>query len=568
MRKFSFMVPALFGALLLSAAPLGAMTNIIQVTTTDDDGDGSLRAAINTVNATPTIPNVIAFDALGSGVQTISLLSPLPAITASYTFVDGSTAESWTLNNPVIVLDGTGAEASDCLTISGASNCVVRGLVISNWNGNGISIVDGGIGSNNNVVIGCFIGTDQTGTTANGNVNGISITGSTDYTNTLNTIGTSTELNLISGNSEYGIVISTNVSQTVIQYNYIGTDINGTSAIPNGSGGASVTGSETPIIDEQALGNSFAFNTISGNSGPGISMYANVTQTEIVSNNIGVDITGATALPNDLGLFAQGAYDPTNPDNGVISYLVIVYNIISGNKSHGIYFDTNVNGIDLFSCAIGTDVTGTINLGNGGHGIYLLGATNAPCSFNAVGTEEQGNYIQFNGAGEGGPYYGVLIDGDPTTPSVYNPIEQNNIWGNNSNGIQLLDGSNDGQEPPTIINAVLNNDGNAVAVALTAPSSPASSNFNIDFFINSEDRSPITEGQIWLNTAYDVPSGATVVNLFPLPVTMTTGWVSATATNNNSPEGGDGDTSPFCSNFEATLLPDNLLPIMFKQAPL
>lgn len=560
-KQLSFITRAVCGIMFMMNTCAYAIPGVVMVTNTNNSGAGSLRQAILDVNSDPTIPHDIVFS-LGSGVHTIQPTSALPAITSSYTFIDGSTSTSWTLNNPVVVLDGALSGGADGLTLSAVNNCCIRGLVINNGFNNGILITDGGVGSNHNAVIGCFIGTNQAGTAASGNTNGISIVGSTSFINDSNKIGSSTEPNIISGNSNYGVALSTNVNNSVIQKNNIGTDKAGTSALANSNGGISMTGSITPTTDEQCEGNLISGNVISGNGGPGITLNANCFSNFIQFNNIGVDATGASILANDTGIFAQGFYDSTNPSNGLVANNDISGNIISGNTSHAIYLNTNVFTCQIYSNAIGADSTGVTDLGNGGHGIYILGATNAPCIGNNIGFPAQPNFIKFNGNGIGN-HYGILVDGDSSTPSISNIILENNIFANDNDGIKLLNGSNNGQSAPTILNAVLNNDGNSVTIAVTAPSSPSTSTFNLDFYINSADRTPTTEGETHIGVLTDVPAGATVVQLFPLATTMVSNiWVSATATDVEF--GQVEESSEFCSNFQTATLPNNILPIMFQ----
>ena len=120
------------------------------------------------------------------------------------------------------------------------------------------------------------------------------------------------------------------------------------------------------------------------------------------------------------------------------------------------------------------------------------------------------------------------------------------------------------QAAPTILNAVLNNDGNAITITATAPSAPPASVFDLNFYINNVDNSPITEGQTYIGSVAAVPSNTTILAMFAISHITSNVWVSATATNRNNPMSGVGDTSPFCSNFSVATLPNNLVPIMFK----
>ena len=94
----------------------------------------------------------------------------------------------------------------------------------------------GGGGADNNIIMGNIIGLNATGTAALGNgTHGVwSLTGG-DGTVSNTTIGgtTAAERNVISGNASDGVSMN-NASGTVIQSNYIGTDVTGTVDLGNG----------------------------------------------------------------------------------------------------------------------------------------------------------------------------------------------------------------------------------------------------------------------------------------------------------------------------------------------
>src|SRR5262245_36221965 len=130
------------------------------VNTTADSGAGSLRQAILDSNATPG-SNTIEFNIPGSGVQTISLLSPLSNVTVPVA-IDGATQPGYT-GTPLIELNGTGAGAgaSGLAFAAGSDGSMARGLVVSNFSDDGIALL-----SNNDLVQGCYIGTNAAGTAA------------------------------------------------------------------------------------------------------------------------------------------------------------------------------------------------------------------------------------------------------------------------------------------------------------------------------------------------------------------------------------------------------------------
>ncbi len=184
----------------------------------------------------------------------------------------------------------------------------------------GIRIVD----ASYNQVIGNYVGTNRTGTAALKNYDGISIEGFAKF----NTVGgiTSQERNIVSGNTAYGIpAFGSGVEGNIIIGNYIGTDVNGTFAIPNTYG---------VLFDDGSHGNTLGGSTpahrniLSGNSGYGVFIYNMGTNSNIVQGNyIGTDVTGINAVPNAIGIVVDGAAFKHTIDN----------NIISANLQEGIY---------------------------------------------------------------------------------------------------------------------------------------------------------------------------------------------------------------------------------------
>ena len=208
----------------------------------DGTGDCTLRAAMEEANAVAG-KDTIAFDIPGDGPHTIQPSSGLPGITDSV-YIDGYTQPGASPNsNPpnlgkntilMIEIDGTNADANG-FTIN-FENSTLRGMAINRFSGHGIII----LASGGNSIEGNFIGTDISGTVAMGNGEwGVGIWEASQF----NTIGTdgdgvadAAEGNVISGNGLDGVVITFEASQNVVAGNYIGTDLTGTFAVPNGLG--------------------------------------------------------------------------------------------------------------------------------------------------------------------------------------------------------------------------------------------------------------------------------------------------------------------------------------------
>jgi titin len=171
--------------------------------------------------------------------------------------------------------------------VSGAGN------VISGNTDNGIFIYD--TTTSNNTVQGNFIGTDATGRTAVANgYSGVAISNAP-----ANLIGGTAggAGNLISGNASNGIQLGGNTGGTVVQGNYIGTDLTGNNAVPN-YGGIYFYGSGTNLIGGAVPG---AGNIISGNYQEGVSVGdPGANGNTIQGNFIGTQADGASPLGNQL----------------------------------------------------------------------------------------------------------------------------------------------------------------------------------------------------------------------------------------------------------------------------
>ena len=457
----AFVVTAFLAAL---TAPHGtAATNI--VSNTSASGPGSLQQAI--LDATNAL-NTIVFQIPGTGVQTITLANALPSISHPV-MIDGTTQPGFT-GTPLIELNGANAGAtSDGLRLT-AGNSTIRGVAINRFAGAGIHLqLPGGT----NFIQGNFIGTDPTGTLSRGNGSaaqsgGVWIDGSSG-----NWIGGPypTNRNLISGNSGSGVfllncagntvqgnLIGTPVSGTaalgnsnngislynaprnqvggaatvarnvisgnggsgvylngsgttgnLVQGNYIGTDTNGSLAIPNAGDGLTVNGGPANTIGGASAG---AGNLLSGNSQGGVSLIGAGAAGNLVQGNfIGTDASGRLALGN---LFSGVTLFGGN-NNLVGGITSAARNVISANKLSGVYITTNSVGNLVQGNFIGVDMTGTNALGNAFNGISIdsagsntVGGTTSGArnvisgntnygieiySTGATGNSIQGNYI-------------------------------------------------------------------------------------------------------------------------------------------------------------------------------
>ena len=465
------------------------------VTNTNDSGTGSLRQAMLTANATPGA-DAIQF-AIGSGVQTIAPLSPLPTITDAVT-IDGTTQPGYA-GTPIIEIRGdSGGAGIEGLTIRG-ENSTVRGLVINRFGSTQIWI--NGSGASGNVIAGNFLGLDQTGTidVTTGSA-GVIINGGA----TINIIGGSdpASRNIISGN-DHGIIIENpTTSGNRVEGNYIGLDVTGTVAIGNALHNVRINDSPNNTVGGPAAS---AANVIAGSGREAIWIEgAGATGNVIQGNFIGTDVSGTLALPNQQGI---GFY-PTTSNNSILG------NVIAASREEGIVVDGA--GQIVQGNYIGTNAAGSTSLGNAFEGVVLVNSS-ALIGGTLPGA---GNMIAYNGRA------GVAVVG---TGGTGNAIRGNSIHDNGGIGIDLnADGPtpndagdadigvNQLQNSPVILNVHIDAAGNLVAsYKVDSATANASYPLSVDFY--QADSADSGEGAVYLATSTystaDLTAGIKTINL-------------------------------------------------------
>jgi CSLREA domain-containing protein len=409
--------------------PIHARASTLVVNTAVDTDDGlcdtrhcSLREAIQAANANPG-PNEIIFLFGEGGLHTIFLETPLPPFLDNGTTLDG-TRSPYFGGVPLTVLDFRALERGAGLVLASDEN-VVRGLSIV-----GTETVDGiYVEGSRNRIEGNYIGVEPTGT-ARGNRAGINFYSTGTYNIAkgnlisgnevgvqiysdhqsilgnwigLNLAGTEKlgdqvigieiysdgniigreepeDRNIISGHST-GIYIHMNADYNMIRNNYIGTNAEGTAAVPNSLQGIHVVSSHQNAIGDNEPGSG---NLISGN---GTGIYSCSGMLFIRGNKIGTDASGSLPIPNNVGIdfscdgegsLIGGAAFPSISN-------VIAFNTAAGieiNWAANLSIENNLitrnggDGISIFSGPAsdeGTKITITQNsiFSNGGLGIIF-----------------------------------------------------------------------------------------------------------------------------------------------------------------------------------------------------
>jgi streptogramin lyase len=355
-----------------------------------------------------------------NSTYTIQPLSTLPTITASVT-IDATTQPGFA-GKPIVELDGALAGNSNGLNIA-ASNTTVKGLVINRFAGQGIVVFPlvPSAPVSNVVIQGNYIGTDLTGTVALPNHdNGvIALTGVSEI-QILD--------NLISGNGQDGVMIQGG-NGGLIAGNWVGTDATGTFALGNVEEGIDIGSLSTGIVIGGATAADRNVVSANGSSGIGLGSVGNFT---VSGNYVGTNAAGSAivdprGVPLGNALFGILLGVTTGDTVGGM----VGGNIISGNRTSGVEIIDNSSQIQVQGNFIGTDVTGTLAMGNTGPGIVIgagchditVGGPSAADRNIIAASYTDGGIIIFGASNVvQGNYIGTDITGEKSVDSAGHPF--------------------------------------------------------------------------------------------------------------------------------------------------
>ena len=378
------------------------------------DGLITLREAITSANDNANVnadvaavgaygSDTIRFNVPGAGVHTISPASPLPVITEAVT-IDGYTQPGTSANTNTV---GRGLNSVLLIELNGIS---------AGPNADGLAA---GTGSSNSTFRGLVI-------------------------------------NRFTGKG-IRIVDNSGSSDNIIEGNLIGTDVSGTVDLGNGTGGVLV-GART--LRNRIGGTSpGSRNVISGNNGTGIQIKGGATSTRVQGNLIGTNRSGTQDLGNsDVGVSFGDSGVGGSADLVVGGTTPGAGNVISGNDGWGVHFSGTLGTNFIQGNYIGTDVTGTLAIGNGtvfDHtgGIGLEGGNTtiggtSPLARNVI-SGNKGPGILTSGAGSfsAGPslvlgnFIGTQADGKSPLGNGSHGFENGRIAGGQVGGTTAGDGN-------------------------------------------------------------------------------------------------------------------------------
>jgi CSLREA domain-containing protein len=477
------LVLALLLGVVLTARPADA-SSTFTVNSTADPGTGScdpvectLREAIAAANTTSGA-DTINFNIPGSGVKTISPISDLPTITDAVT-IDGYTQGDGTADDAMPNTLPTGNDAHLLIELNGSSAGFSSGLKIT-----GANVTVRGLAINRFQAYGLLV--DGPDTTIEGNYIGTGASGTTDLGNFQSGVGVFDADNTIGG--------TTPAARNVISGNGSTLEASGVSFNCNCSTGNRVQGNY--------IGTDKNGTAPLGNTSDGVTMFVGAHSNTIggttegarnvISGNKGRGVSAGFGGNNQvqgnyIGTDATGTADLGNSSDGVFTSSSSgdtiggtgsgARNVISGNDGSGVLIRGTGN--QLLGNYIGTDKNGTASLGNTSHGVLIDGGLG-----NWIGgtTEGTRNVISGNGSVFGGS--GVFIDGAGGNQVRGNYIgtDKNGTasLGNRFRGVVILDAANNtiGGTDPGAGNVISGNTLSGVFIeGTTAPGNKVQGNY-------------------------------------------------------------------------------------------
>lgn len=356
-----------------AAAQVGYAPRV--VTSAADSGPGTLRETIDEINNSAS-PGTIRFAIPGTGTHRITLSLALPQILQPMV-IDAASQPGYS-GSPVIELIGQTNLSGLDFAKQAVGSCVI-GLAVGGFetgvrlrgedsevrssylgldsgaravpNGTGLLLNGGGVvgglaAGDGNVISanltrgvhvervsgeyfapvrfqGNFIGTDPSGTRAMGQPLGIDVAGTEAF------IGGSVAAarNIISGNSTVGVRAGNYSGSVEVAGNFIGTDISGEKAIPNGVGVEINVGGTVGTIGGTLAA---ARNVIAGNTSHGILFSDYAAVPSILGNSIGLTASNKPLGNGGDGVRWSGYYGRIGGTNGGEA------NLIAFNGGNGV----------------------------------------------------------------------------------------------------------------------------------------------------------------------------------------------------------------------------------------
>lgn len=318
--------------------------------------------------------------------------------------------------------------------------------------GNGLGVVR---------VSGNLIGTDIYGQNANGGMlNGIGVDLYSTHGNIIGTngdgFGDEVEGNIIVASSTavaFGDYYNNGSEHNTVAGNYLGTDVTGTKVLGSGSISMRYAHNNTIGTNGDGISDELEGNVIAGGGNNAISLIGS-NNNRISSNYVGLGADGLTPLGFlTTGVYLNGSNNLIGTDgdgvNDAIEGNIIVGHGATGN---GIYL-SSANYNRLAGNIIGTNRQGDLTSGFAGAGINIYNGDHNQIGtdWDGVSDELEANIITNNGYA---PQVWWQENDGIANRGHYNALRGNSIYNNVGQGIDLVEGGNQGIATPTIGAAV------------------------------------------------------------------------------------------------------------------
>ena len=324
-----------------------------------NSGDGVRSDAPSTTigGTDPGARNIISNN-IGSGVN-LSLEAAGPLVQGNIIGLDVNGATFLGNLGDGVVSDGPS-------TTIGGTDPRARNIISGNFK-SGVNL---GFDADHSLVVGNYIGTDITGEHSSGSL-GNSGDGVLSYAQFTTIGGTDPRArNIISGNFGSGVSFGFGANNSLVQGNFIGTDVTGefsSVSLSNSGDGVLVLAANDVMIGGTDPG---ARNVISGNHTDGVDFGIDSLRGRLEGNLIGLDVYGTKPLGNlGDGVLSNGT------DTTIGGTDPRARNIIAANSGDGVAIESNASGNLVAANFIGIDATGSTAQGNRRDGIRIEDAS-------------------------------------------------------------------------------------------------------------------------------------------------------------------------------------------------
>jgi hypothetical protein len=264
--------------------------------------------------------------------------------------------------------------------------------------------------------------------------------------------GASVVRGLVINRFRHGIWINGSLAkQNVVEGNFIGTDVAGARSLGNRQTGILITSG----AKNNTVGGTHpaASNVSSGNAANGVFLFGTGTEhNHVLGNLLGTDATGTASIPNFNGVLISGGA-ARNEVGGIARGSG---NLISGNRRDGVAFFSGATDNHVVGNLIGTDISGSADLGNGNNGILvssggqIIGGTHPQAGNVVSGNDFAGVNIFTSSNTVQGNFVGTDVSGREAIPNrvvgvtVQHGAAYNLVGGLTPNARNIISGNGHG----------------------------------------------------------------------------------------------------------------------------